>query len=195
MQKIARGTWGASSVTVSSANDSPPAGVRSPERSRSRTVVPSSHATTVAARGRGSSLVVKVPSFMRRRTLPGETPQRLVDDGVALGGVGVRPPPARARLDRESRGGVVLDGVGPDRDGHDRLGGLHRVLGHGRAPGGGEGEVGGREDGERTGRVLAEARERLARAGEGGEHARRARANRGRDRERVRGGGGGGGHA
>src|SRR6201989_1169227 len=200
MQKIARGTWGASSVTVSSANAPPPAGVRSPERSRSRTVVPSSNATTVssrtsAARGRGSSLVVKVASFMRRRTLPGETPQRLVDDGVALGGVGGRPPPARARLDRESRVGVVLDVVALDRDGHDGLGGLHRVLDHGRAPGGGEGEVGGREDGERTGRVLAEARERLARDGEGGAHARRARANRGRDRERVRGGGGGGGHA
>src|SRR6185503_5990491 len=150
MQKIARGMCGASSVTSPSANASPPAGARSPERRRSRTVVPSSNATIVSsrtspARGAASALVVKVASFMRRRTLPGEPPQRLVDDGVALGGVGVGPAPPDAPLDREPRVGMVLDLVDVDRDGDDALGDVHRVLDHGRPPTGGEREITGGE--------------------------------------------------
>src|SRR6185503_15491686 len=160
MQKIARGMCGASSVTSPSATDSPAAGERSPERSRSRTVVPSSNATiassrTSPARGAASWLVVNVASFMRRRTLPGEPPQRLVDDGIALGGVGVGPAPTDAALDREARVGVVLDLVDVDRHGDDALGDVHRVLDHGCTPGRGEREITRREDGERAVGVLA----------------------------------------
>src|SRR5690242_21206382 len=120
MQKIARGSCGARSVTSASGKDGPDAGVRSPERRRSRTERPSSKATTVSsrtspARGASWSLEVKVASFMRRRTLSGERPQRLVDRGILGGRGGVRPAPADAVLDREARVGVGADLVDVDR--------------------------------------------------------------------------------
>src|SRR3954470_4903388 len=69
MQKIARGMCGAWSVTSASGRLSPPPGARSPEARRSRTVEPSSKATTLSprtspARGRSSVAVVNVASLI-----------------------------------------------------------------------------------------------------------------------------------
>src|SRR3954447_1078394 len=67
MPKIARGVTGAKRVTSASANASPSAGVRSPERRRSSTDAPSENATTSSPRtspARISSPTLNVASLM-----------------------------------------------------------------------------------------------------------------------------------
>src|SRR4051812_34485532 len=74
MPKIARGRrTGASSSTPASGSSGPPAGVRSPEASRSSTVVPGSKRATVSPRtspavGSGAPGARNVASFMRPGT-------------------------------------------------------------------------------------------------------------------------------
>src|SRR4051794_17838786 len=107
MQKIARGTCGASSVTSASGRLSPAAGVRSPDTSRSRTVEPSSKATTVSprtspARARASVAVVNVASLIGAGPYP-----------PAAAGAGAPRLASSALGDGRQRAGLAGRGAGP----------------------------------------------------------------------------------
>src|SRR4051794_24021183 len=102
MPKIALGVTGACRVTASSAKASPSDGVRSPEASRSRTVVPSAKATTSSprtspARGPSSPSSRNVASLIGRAAY-----------AAGLGGAArVRPATPAA-----GPGGPLLDEAG-----------------------------------------------------------------------------------
>src|SRR5215211_7462542 len=125
------------------------------------------------------------PRHDDRRRLEGSEP--LAQLGVGALGIGVRPAPAHAGLDREGRLPVVLHGLDVEPDERDPL----VLLDDGRGAVGGDGDLGG-EHGKGAARVLAQAGEGVAAEGEGEVDRGGPAAHRGRDRDRMRRAGRGG---